>query len=123
VDRTGIAVLRILNEENHKECDDCRPRVDDQLPGIRVVEVGSAHDPQDYYEERSQERPLRANPVGGLGCENVKPCFAAFFILVHEVNIRNRRQVCKAPNPYSNGRNLRKFAGVQTIPALGTLCR
>ena len=35
----GVAILRVLDQEHHEEGDDGRAGIDDELPGIRVVEV------------------------------------------------------------------------------------
>ena len=37
LDRSTVSILRILDQEDHQERDDSRPRVDDQLPSVRVV--------------------------------------------------------------------------------------
>jgi hypothetical protein len=34
LDCFGVAVLGVLDQEDHQESHDCRARVDDQLPGI-----------------------------------------------------------------------------------------
>ena len=36
--REGVAILSVLNQEHHQECDDRGARVDDQLPGIAEIE-------------------------------------------------------------------------------------
>src|SRR4051812_12394871 len=41
----GLAILGVLDEEDHQEGDDGRPRVDDQLPGLGVAEVGPGRRP------------------------------------------------------------------------------
>ena len=50
VDGLGILVLASLNEEDHEKCDDGGTRIDDELPGIGVVEEGSADEP-DHDDE------------------------------------------------------------------------
>lgn len=47
----GLPVLGILNQEHHQERDDCRSRVDDELPRIRVVEHGTGHGPSHDDQE------------------------------------------------------------------------
>jgi len=42
----AIAVLGILYQEHHQECDDRRAGVDDQLPGVAELEY-RAHDAPD----------------------------------------------------------------------------
>ena len=51
MNRSGIPVLRVLDQKNHEECDDGGPRIDDQLPGIRVVKVGAGDQPKQDNEE------------------------------------------------------------------------
>ena len=36
LDRGAVAVLRVLDQENHQEGDDGRAGVDDELPGVGV---------------------------------------------------------------------------------------
>src|SRR4051794_10078231 len=40
LDRRSVAVLRVLDQEDHQEGDDGRAGVDDQLPGVRPFEDG-----------------------------------------------------------------------------------
>ncbi len=46
LDRRRVAVLRVLDQEHHQEGDDGGPGVDDQLPGVAVVEQGPGQEPQ-----------------------------------------------------------------------------
>ena len=39
--RFGIAVLRILNEKDHQESNNCRSGVNNELPGIRIMKRGA----------------------------------------------------------------------------------
>ena len=54
LDGVAIAILGILNQKNHQECDNHRTRVDDQLPCITELEYRacdpSDHDDEAYYE-------------------------------------------------------------------------
>src|SRR5437868_6481184 len=52
VDGAGIAVLRVLDQEHHEERDDSRAGVDDELPGIRVMEIRPGDKPQRDDEQR-----------------------------------------------------------------------
>ena len=45
VQRLGVAVLRVLDQEHHQERHDRRPGVDDQLPRIRKVKERSRGQP------------------------------------------------------------------------------
>jgi hypothetical protein len=46
VNLAGIAVLSILNQEDHQECNYRASRVDDELPGIRKSEIGGRCKPR-----------------------------------------------------------------------------
>lgn len=35
--RFGIAVLRILNEKDHQESNNCRSGINNELPGVRIM--------------------------------------------------------------------------------------
>src|SRR6266404_4174878 len=39
--RFGIAVLRILNEKDHQESNNCRSGINNELPGIRIMKRGA----------------------------------------------------------------------------------
>ena len=38
LDRGAIAVLGILNQEHHQECDNRGARIDDKLPSVGIAE-------------------------------------------------------------------------------------
>src|SRR3984957_4068895 len=64
----GIAVLGVLDEEYHEECNNCRASIDNQLPGIRVMEDGAGETPGDDDTNRSHKGPAGAKvlrPSGG----------------------------------------------------------
>jgi hypothetical protein len=56
----GVAVLGVLNQKHHQECDDGRARVDNQLPGIRKLEGWSGYGPNYYDENRYGKGPRAA---------------------------------------------------------------
>jgi nitrogen fixation protein FixH len=66
-----VAVLRVLDQEDHQKGDDGRRRVDHQLPGVAIVENGSREYPRRDDEEGQQERNrmthLFGNPLGEAG--------------------------------------------------------
>src|SRR2546423_3004115 len=64
-----VAVLRVLDEEDHQERDYRRARVYDELPRIRVAERGAGHGPDDDDQHREDESPGRADNVGSGGRE------------------------------------------------------
>ena len=55
VQRLGVAVLGVLNQEHHQEGDDRRPGVDDQLPGVGPAEQRPGDRPDDEQRERGDE--------------------------------------------------------------------
>jgi hypothetical protein len=89
VDRAGVAVLRILDQENDQEGHHGRAGIDDELPGIRVVEVGSRQEPQDDGKEGGEEGPFCAHPVCRPRGKDVKALFTAISIRRHVVTITN----------------------------------
>jgi hypothetical protein len=77
VNRLGIAVLGVLDQENDKKCYDRRSRVDDQLPSIRIMKIGSRDQPDQDREQSDKERPFRTDPVGSQCCKNMESFFFA----------------------------------------------
>jgi hypothetical protein len=57
VDRLGIAVLGVLDQEDHEERHNGRARIDDQLPGIREAEEGASYGPGQDDAEGKEECP------------------------------------------------------------------
>ena len=55
--RLGIAVLRVLNEEDHQEGDDRRAGVNQQLPRIGVIVEVSRGRPDDDHSDGAYEDP------------------------------------------------------------------
>lgn len=64
LDRQRVPVLRILNQEYHKESDDCGAGVDHQLPSIAVIKEWSCNDPCDDHCEREEKRDGMTSPQG-----------------------------------------------------------
>jgi oligopeptide/dipeptide ABC transporter ATP-binding protein len=52
----GVLVLRALNQEDHEEGDDRGAGIDDELPGIAVVEQRTGHRPGDDDDDGEEER-------------------------------------------------------------------
>ena len=65
VDGAGVLVLRALDEEDHQEGDDGRPRVDHELPGVREAEDGARDPPDEDDREGDAKRPRAARPLRG----------------------------------------------------------
>ena len=68
----GIAVLGVLNQEHHQECDDGRAGINNQLPGVRKMKRGSGHGPNYDDENRYREGPRAAQNGRGIARENAK---------------------------------------------------
>jgi len=47
LEREAFAVLRILDEEDHQKSHDGRARIDDELPGVRIIEYGATERPNE----------------------------------------------------------------------------
>ena len=72
MDSFGIAVLGVLNQEHHQECDDGRARINNQLPGIRKMKRRSGHAPNYDDENRYREGPCATQNGRGIVRENAK---------------------------------------------------
>jgi hypothetical protein len=59
-----VPILGVLNQENHEERYYGCPGVDDQLPGIGVVENRAGKRPDDYDEYTQHKGARRAASVG-----------------------------------------------------------
>src|SRR5580693_1058333 len=59
----GIAILRILNQEHHQECNDRGTGINDQLPGIGVMEDRTCESPDYNDPNRNAKGPSRAEIV------------------------------------------------------------
>lgn len=51
-----VPILGILDQENHQERDDCRRRVDDQLPRIVEMKIRARDCPHSYEANSDEER-------------------------------------------------------------------
>ena len=60
MDRLSVAVLGVLDKEDHEERNDCRGGVDDQLPGVREMKRRPGNDPDQDNQERARESPRAA---------------------------------------------------------------
>src|SRR5882762_628138 len=73
--RFGIAVLRVLNQKYHEECDDGRCRVDDELPRVGKVKGWAGHDPDQDGKHGRSKSPGAAKHDCRTVCE--KPEYVA----------------------------------------------
>src|SRR5437667_10637820 len=54
VDRFGVPVLCVLNQEHHQESDDGCASVDDELPGVREMKSRARYRPDRDDEQREK---------------------------------------------------------------------
>src|ERR1051325_7070700 len=66
--RLGVAVLRVLDQEYHQERNDRGRGIDNQLPRVGIMEHRAEHRPRDNRHESQAESPGRSDrdrqPVG-----------------------------------------------------------
>ena len=60
----GVAVLGLLDQENHQERDDRRSRIDGELPRVGIAANGPHDQPDHNDREGCLECPLTAGPDG-----------------------------------------------------------
>ena len=72
MDGVGVAVLGVLNEKDDQEGNDGRSGIDHQLPGIRIVIIGTGNRPHQNNRHRQNECPLCTRNVRGFRGEIVK---------------------------------------------------
>ena len=76
--RVGVAVLRVLDQEHHEEGDDRGAGVDDQLPGVAEVENRAADDPGPDNAGGEAETQRLAGEAGGTLGEFAEGTLAHF---------------------------------------------
>jgi hypothetical protein len=79
MDGLAVAVLGVLNQENHQKRDDRGARIDDELPGVAEVEEGAADRPTNNDETGEKENPRLPRLPGGKTGETREKIF-----LLHE---------------------------------------
>ena len=72
MDRFGIAVLGVLDQEHHKKGDDRCGRINNELPCIGEMKGGSGEDPHEDDKHRSGKGPGAAKDDGRPARENAK---------------------------------------------------
>ena len=66
--RLGVAILRVLNQEHHQEGDDGGPRVDHELPAIAEPKERAGQDPHEHDTGGEEEGDgLSGQPADRLG--------------------------------------------------------
>src|ERR1700680_3786962 len=68
--------------KDHQESDDRCSGVDEKLPGVGVVEVGSRQSPHDDGEEGNQKGPIGTNRMRGLLCRRRNGSFMSQLLVV-----------------------------------------
>ena len=66
VHREIVAVLRVLDDEDHKKRNDCRARVDDELPRFGKFEQRPRRCPEDDDRECCRKDPRPPQDLGSL---------------------------------------------------------
>lgn len=72
MDRFGIAVLGILDQEHHEKGDDRGGRINNELPGIGEMKGGTGEDPYQNDKHGSGKGPGTAKDDGRTTCEDAK---------------------------------------------------
>jgi hypothetical protein len=72
MDRLGVAILSVLDEENHQECDDGCAGVDNKLPCVREMKGGARDRPYHDDEEGDDKSPSAAENLGRSTREDAK---------------------------------------------------
>src|SRR5260221_11011505 len=67
VDRFRVAVLGVLDQEDHQESDDGGAGVDDELPRVGEMEDWAGGGPDDDDQYRQEECPFRTDGRRGAG--------------------------------------------------------
>src|SRR4030095_1392145 len=65
----GVTVLGVLNQKHHKECDDSRGRIDDELPRVGKMKGWARQDPDEDSKHRRTKRPSAAEHDSGTARE------------------------------------------------------
>ncbi len=80
MDGMRIAILRILNEEDHEEGEHRRDRIDEELPRRRELKEGTYYCPEDNEHRSEHECPARAHQHARRVCN-----LAEYFL--HEASV------------------------------------
>src|SRR5437870_11268755 len=73
MDGTGIPILRILDQKDHEEGDDCRSSIDNKLPSIRIVVSWTESCPDNNRTYRQTKSPRGSDQDRNLGRSFPKP--------------------------------------------------
>ncbi len=72
MDRFGIAVLGVLDQEHHEKGDDRCRRINNELPRIGEMKGGTGEDPHEDDKHSSGKGPGAAKDDGRTTCEEAK---------------------------------------------------
>src|SRR5437660_11003284 len=73
MDGTGIPILRILDQKDHEEGDDCRSSIDNKLPSVRIVISCTESCPDNNRTYRQTKSPRATDQDCNLRCNHPKP--------------------------------------------------
>src|SRR3954462_3232349 len=73
VQRLGVAVLRVLDEEDHKKRNDFGAGINDELPGIREMEKWPARGPKHQNHHGEQEHIRVPHDLRGFAGKTAEP--------------------------------------------------
>ena len=86
LDGLTVAVLGVLNEEDHQEGDDCSAGIDDQLPRVRVMEKRTSQSPDENDEDGAKENAGGAGPGGHAARDDTETIFHSFHHTAYDKN-------------------------------------
>src|SRR5947208_13258284 len=102
MDGTGIPILRILDQKDHEEGDDCRSSIDNKLPSIRIVVswTESCPDNNRTYRQTKSPRGTDQDRSEEHTSELQSPDHLVCRLLLEKKNSRARPWECH--NPFSS---------------------
>src|SRR5438874_13631712 len=100
MDGTGIPILRILDQKDHEEGDDCRSSIDNKLPSIRIVVSWTESCPDNNRTYRQTKSPMGTDQYCNLRCNLTKPAIKGIarnsLHRFHLITSQHRRLGCIA---------------------------
>src|SRR5213082_757383 len=100
MDGTGIPILRILDQKDHEEGDDCRSSIDNKLPSIRIVVSWTESCPDNNRTYRQTKSPRGTDQDCNLRCNLPKPAIKGIprssLHRFHLITSQHRRLGCIA---------------------------
>jgi hypothetical protein len=65
MDGPGVAILSVLNQKYHQECDDGRAGIDDELPSVGIMKKWTCRNPHNDDCDRRQKGLAGADTLRG----------------------------------------------------------